>query len=296
MARFAGLAELAEWLAGESSKLKKRAAIAEAIAAVHAEDPASDDAGLFAMYLAGTPFAEADGRKLNAGGALLTKALLAVSGANEGALGVAYRKHGDMGAAGFDLMVARDPTARDQGTGIRDQEDGAGGLTFGEVAEVFAGMAVAKTTAARLALVEGLLRRAGPLEVKYLLKLMLGDMRIGVKQSLVEEAVAVAASAAERTVAVAEVRHAVMLEADLSGAVRRAFAGTLGEARMRLFHPLGFMLASPVDSPEEAVERFVTDRGAITAASATLDSSTAAANGAAPRSWRNFIVGCEEER
>ena len=54
----------------------------------------------------------------------------------------------------------------------------------------------------------------------------------------------------------AAVRNAVMLEADLAGAVRRAFAGTLGEARMRLFHPLGFMLASPVESPEEAVERF----------------------------------------
>jgi DNA ligase 1 len=110
---------------------------------------------------------------------------------------------------------------------------------------------VARTTAARAGLVEGLLRRATALETKYLLKLMLGDMRIGVKQSLVEEAIAVAASAS-----VEEVRHAVMLEADLSSAVRRAFARTLGEARMRLFHPLGFMLASPVDSPEEAVERF----------------------------------------
>jgi len=48
----------------------------------------------------------------------------------------------------------------------------------------------------------------------------------------------------------------VMLEADLSLAVERAFAGTLKEARMRLFHPLGFMLASPADSPQEAVQRF----------------------------------------
>jgi DNA ligase-1 len=47
-----------------------------------------------------------------------------------------------------------------------------------------------------------------------------------------------------------------MLEADLARAVERAFAGTLGEARMTLFHPLGFMLASPVDTPEEAVARF----------------------------------------
>ncbi|MEG9436779.1 ATP-dependent DNA ligase [Edaphobacter sp. HDX4] len=125
------------------------------------------------------------------------------------------------------------------------------GLTLEEVAEAFAAIAVARTTAQRAALVEGLLRRATPLEAKYLLKLMLGDMRIGVKQSLVEEAIGVAAN-----VPVADVRHAVMLEADLVSAVQRAFAGTLEEARMRLFHPLGFMLASPVDSPEEAVERF----------------------------------------
>ncbi len=236
MVGFLDLAELAEMLAGEASRLKKRAAIAEGIARVHAASPDGEDAGLFAMYLAGTPFAEADSRKLNAGGALLSKALLAVSGASGGELTAAYKRHGDLGAAGFDLLA-----------GV----DSSGGLTLASVAEAFAGMAVARTTAVRAGLLEGLLRRASPLEAKYLLKLMSGDMRIGVKQSLVEEAIAVAAS-----VPVSEVRNAVMLEADLGAAVRRAFAGTLGETRMRLFHPLGFMLASPVESPEEAVERF----------------------------------------
>jgi DNA ligase-1 len=76
-------------------------------------------------------------------------------------------------------------------------------------------------------------------------------MRIGVKQSLIEEAIAAASGTR-----VEQVRHAVMLEADLAAATMRAFTGTLPEARMRLFHPLGFMLASPVDSPDEAVERF----------------------------------------
>ncbi len=47
-----------------------------------------------------------------------------------------------------------------------------------------------------------------------------------------------------------------MLEADLGRAALRAFAGTLDEAKMTLFHPLGFMLASPVETPEEAIERF----------------------------------------
>ena len=58
--------------------------MAEGIAAAHREAP--EDAGLFALYLAGTPFAEADARKLNAGGALLSRALLKVSGASEIAL------------------------------------------------------------------------------------------------------------------------------------------------------------------------------------------------------------------
>jgi DNA ligase 1 len=235
MALFGRLAELAEGLAQEAGKLKKRALIAEAISAVHAETP--EDAGLLALYVAGTPFAEADARKLNAGGALLSKALLEVSGASGVELTAAYRRHGDMGAAAFDLL---------QGRGIA-----SGALTLGEVAEGFARMAGARTTAVRAGVVEGLLRRASPLEAKYLLKLMLGDMRIGVKQSLVEEAIAVAVG-----VPVEAVRRAVMLEADLAGAVGRAFAGTLGEARMRLFHPLGFMLASPVETAEEAVERF----------------------------------------
>jgi len=246
MALFLKLAELAEELASEAGRLKKRAAIAEAIAAVHAAAPESEDAGLFALYLAGTPFAEADNRKLNAGGALLSKALLAISGAANAELTAAYRRHGDLGAAAFDLLESSRPGSL---------SDSGVGLTLEEVATAFAGMAVAGTTAIRAGLVEGLLRRASPLEAKYLLKLMLGDMRIGVKQSLVEEAIAVAAS-----VPVEEVRHAVMLEADLASAVKRAFAGTLAEARMRLFHPLGFMLASPVASPEEAVERF-TEKG-----------------------------------
>jgi DNA ligase 1 len=234
MTGFAEVARLAEELAGEASRLKKRAAVAAVVARVAAES--TGDAGLFCLYLAGQAFAEADPRKLNAGGALLSRAVKAVSGCSDAGLTAAYRRRGDLGAAAVDLWGA--------------VQDGPG-VTLAEVDRAFDAMAKARTTAARAAMVEGMLRRAGALEAKYLLKLMLGDMRIGVKQSLIEEGIAVAAGAD-----VAAVRHAVMLEADLAAAVRRAFAGTLGEARMRLFHPLGFMLASPVETPEEAVERF----------------------------------------
>ena len=300
MAMYGAMAELAEEMAGTASRLGKRDRIAAAILRVREDVDAisgevlpgtghpemvrvfdestppfpmepermghpSSEVGLFCLYLAGLPFAEADPRKLNAGGALLTKAVLAVSGGTDAELGAAYRRHGDLGAAAFDLFVEHGhrPQPTHPGEAGMNGAQGFGGLTLGEVAEAFAGMATARTTAVRAGLVEGLLRRATPVEAKYLLKLMLGDMRIGVKQSLVEEAIAVAASEPTsqkrdvgHPVSVAEVRHAVMLEADLGRAAERAFAGTLGEAKMTLFHPLGFMLASPVETPEEAIERF----------------------------------------
>jgi len=249
MALFLQLAELADQLATEPSRLKKRAAIAAAIRNIitpqttdlspnHAEGmspSAQDDAGLFCLYLAGQPFPEADPRKLNTGGALLTKALKQVSGCTDAALTAAYRRHGDLGAAAFDLLNTHPHPP----------------LTLDELSNAFDTLATARTTAARSATLVDLLHRTTPLEAKYLLKLMLGDMRIGVKQSLIEEAIA-AASGTEAPA----VRHAVMLEADLARAVTLAFTNTLADARMTLFHPLGFMLASPVDTPEEAIVRF----------------------------------------
>lgn len=253
MALFAALARLAENLSHQSSRLQKRALIAQAVAAVarvpvmqpgeappvlSAETQA--DLGRFCLYLAGTPFPEADPRKLNAGGALLSRAVKAVSGCTDAALTTAYRRHGDLGSAAHDLLIPPYGNAPTEPV-----------LTLSAVGEVFFSMASARESSSRTALVEGLLRRATALEAKYLIKLMLGDMRIGVKQSLIEEAVAVA-SATEPVA----VRHAVMLEADLGRAAALAFRGQLDQARMRLFHPLGFMLASPVATPEEAVARF----------------------------------------
>ena len=243
MVLFAKLAQLAEALGATASRLAKRAAIVEALQEIGPAaggDSARQRAGLFCQYLAGLPFSEADPRKLNAGGAILSRALKSVSGATDAALTAAYRRHGDMGSAAYDVLAPPYGKAPVDAT-----------VTLGDVAAAFDSMATARTTAARSEAVETLLRRCTALEAKYLLKLMLGDMRIGVKQSLVEEAIAVAAGAD-----VSAVRHAVMLEADLSRAVVRAYEGTLAEARMTLFHPLGFMLASPVETPEEAVARF----------------------------------------
>ncbi len=107
MVLFAEVAALADLLAGEGSRLKKRAAIAESVARIAgAGGPeAIADAGRFCLYLAGQPFPEADARKLNAGGSILSKVLKEISGATDAAMGAAYRRHGDLGAAAYDLLA-----------------------------------------------------------------------------------------------------------------------------------------------------------------------------------------------
>ena len=230
-------AELCERLAGTTKKLEKRVWMAD-----YLRELPVDAAAYAALYLAGTPFAEADGRQLSVGGASLWQVVKELAQSSDAAMQEAYRRHGDMGAGAFDLLSAR-------------SEPVAATLTIEEVAESFAEMAAlrgaARVTERRQTLLRDLLERATPLEAKYLIKLMLSDMRIGVKQAQVEEAIAVAT---ERDLTA--VRRAVMLLGDLSEVVRLAEADRLDEARMRLFHPLGFMLASPVDSVEEAMERF----------------------------------------
>ena len=250
MSLFVHFAELNDALAATTKKLEKRALIADSLHALPV-----DDAGRAALWLAGTPFAETDPRVLNIGGSLLQKAIVQLAACNEAALGAAYRRTGDLGAAAADLLYGHAPDAST--------------LTLAAVEEAFAALAEARGPAPKLRLLLDLLGRATPEEAKYLVKLATGDMRTGVKQSLVEEAIAetwppapspqpnnAEAEAPKASVSAAAVRRASMLLGSLKEVVALAAAGRLQDARMKLFHPLGFMLASPVQSTEEAIARF----------------------------------------
>jgi DNA ligase-1 len=150
-------------------------------------------------------------------------------------MSAAYRRFGDLGAVAGDVL----PGSATEGLGVLDVE------------AAFRQIASARGPAPRAALVRSLLTRATPLEAKYILKIMTGDLRIGLKESLVEEAIAKAYSKP-----LADVQRANMLLGDIGQAVRLAAAKKVVEAKMRVFHPLGFMLASPIDSPEEGLSYF----------------------------------------
>jgi len=84
------------------------------------------------------------------------------------------------------------------------------------------------------------LHRASPLEAKYLVKLLSGDLRIGLREGLVEDAIARVFGQS-----LADVAYANMLLGDIGETAARARAGDLRDVNMRLFHPIKFMLATP---------------------------------------------------
>ena len=250
-----GWAETCEALGATTKKLEKRAILAAYLLSLPVANAARA-----AQYTAGEPFPEIDGRNLSVGGALLSKAVAQRSGADSSAMTLAFRHHGDIGAAA-EQLIATEPAGAPP--------------TLEELETTLAEIAGARGPAAKLRVLAALLARCAAQECKYVLKLISGDMRIGVKASLVEDAIA---AAFEREIGA--VRHAGMLLGSLPEVVERAAAGTLGEAAMRLFHPLGFMLASPVDGVDEAIARFAEEIAAEHGENATSDEAPALLKGA----------------
>jgi len=79
-----------------------------------------------------------------------------------------------------------------------------------------------------------------PLEASYVVKILTGDLRIGLKSGLVEEAIAAAFEAD-----LAAVREAQMFTGDLGEVASLAARQALEEANLHLFRPIQVMLASP---------------------------------------------------
>jgi len=224
------LATACEEIAGTTKKLLKTGIVAE-----YLKSRTSDEAAVSAVFLSGRAFPVWEETTLQVGGRSLWQIVAELAGKDPDELTTAYRRHGDLGAVAGEVLPAR----MGQGLGVL------------EVEAAFRQIAAARGPAAKAALVRDLLSRATPLEAQYIVKIMTGDLRIGLKESLVEDAIARAYSGS-----LAEVQRANMLLGDIGQTVRLAIDGKLADAAMRLFHPLGFMLASPIESAEEGLSYF----------------------------------------
>jgi len=282
------LAELCERIAATTKKTEKLALVAE-----YLRSRELPDAAISAVFLSGRAFPAFDERTLQIGGSLLWKLVVELAagqesvgeeleqqiprrlkparddknnaaaggtpegvpfqnasdaggtpkdvrfqnGSNASALTAAYRQRGDLGAAAYDVLLAKAPASPT--------------ITLQEVRASFDQISETRTATAKAAVLKSLLERATALETKYILKIITGELRIGLKESLVEEAIAKAYDEP-----LGRVQRANMLLGDIGGTLRLAAEHRLDEARTRLFHPIGFMLASPAADAEEAFQYF----------------------------------------
>jgi len=244
MKRFA---ETCEQLAATPKKLTKIAIMAD-----YFQTATPEEAAVSTLFLSGQPFPAWDEARLQVGGRLLWSLLKDLSGKTDQELSAAYRRWGDLGAVAEQVLPAHAatefaPSSRDLASDPNARRE----LSVIAVQERFRQIAAARGTAAKAARVRELLSETTPLEAKYIIKIITGDLRIGVKEGMVEEAVAKAYGST-----LEEVKRANMLLGDLGRTLQLAATGRLSEASMRLFHPLGFMLASPAASAEEALSYF----------------------------------------
>jgi DNA ligase-1 len=230
---FAEFAALAERIASTSGKLGKIAMLAGYFTGLAKLDDRMLAAA--ALFLTGRAFPQGDGRVLNTGWAVIKRALLGAAGASEQQLREVSHRHADAGKTTAEILAGRtQPTP----FSLLDARDFLDQLQR------------ARGPIAKKDLLERVLSRLTPAEGKYLVNILTTELRIGLKEGLVEEAIAAAFGAP-----LAEIREGGMLLGDIGEVTVRAARGRLAEIEPRLFTPIKVMLASPEPDADAIWER-----------------------------------------
>ncbi len=226
--------EVAERLAATTKTSEKTALLADYLRSLSA-----DELPIAAIFLTGRPFAEADQRATGLGWAAIASTVSDLASVGRSALGEAYDRSSDLGIAVADVLMA-----------AGHAPDPERSPTLPEVAEAFAAIESASGPARKSAILRELLERTDPLTAKHVVKVLGGDLRIGLREGLLEAAIA---RAFDRPLDA--VKQAGMLVGDVGLLAGLARDDALAGAALTLFHPLKFMLASPAEDADEIVAR-----------------------------------------
>ena len=227
MERFA---ETAAAVASEPGKLKKIGLIAAYFSSLH-----DNDLEAVARFFTGNPFAARDQRTLGIGGRAIAAVAQRAWGFSSDQLSAGYRETGDLGSAlgplarlGGDLsLFAPDPLTPSRLKSLFDDMARASGKNAGKRRE---------------SIFEQILRSCRtPLEAAYVIKIVTGDLRIGLREGLIHDAVAAAFGTAH-----GDVHRAAMASGDIGAVAVAAKHNRLETIQVAYGSPVGFMLASPI--------------------------------------------------
>src|SRR5262249_9514188 len=135
-----------------------------------------DDASLerAAVFFSGSPFARREQRVTGVGGAIIGDAVSAVTGRTPEDVWAAWSKYADPGDTVAE--VVEDDASRD--------------LTLSELGEFFDKLAATGGSTAKKEILAELLRKVNREGARYVVKILTGDMRIGLVEGLVESSIA----------------------------------------------------------------------------------------------------------
>ncbi|HLL75039.1 MAG TPA: ATP-dependent DNA ligase [Pyrinomonadaceae bacterium] len=223
-------ARVAERVAATTKKLEKAALLGEYFHTLSDEDLVRA-----ARFFAGHQFALNDPRTTNVGGGMLRDAIGEVTGLDVENLRPRYVRLGDSGEVAYEAFEEAG-----RGRAVKPA------FTLAEVENLVGRLSETRGTKNKREVLVEALRRATPLEAKYVVKLLVGDLRIGLQEGLVEDALA---RAFQRKLA--DVARVNMFVGDIGETAVRARRDDLAGARMRLFHPIKFMLATAAADPAD---------------------------------------------
>src|SRR5437773_7983408 len=156
-------ARTAEAVAATTKKLQKAALLGE-----YFQQLTDDDLARAARYFAGQQFALSDARTTNVGGRILSEALCLATGIEPESLGPRYARWGDGGDVAFEVFCEAKPGNQPS-------------LSLAETESLLTLLSATRGKNAKTQLLTRSLSPATALEAKYLVKLLSGDLRIGLR-------------------------------------------------------------------------------------------------------------------
>src|SRR5882762_9421533 len=193
-----------------------------------------DDLRRAAVFMSGRAFSPSKRRTLGLGWAAMSKAVTSISGLDEDKLGRIFRKHSDLGDWAGEALAGRTQ---------------AEPVTLQEIEEALEAIRTARG-AKKSEPLEELLRRLDAEAARFFIKIISGEMRIGLSEGLVEAAIAEAFE-----VPIAQVKRVHLITGDIGETSVRCKNKQFESTMVTPFQPFRFMLASPVEAPQEAFDR-----------------------------------------
>jgi len=229
---FREFAEIGEAIAGTPAKLEKIRFLADYLRRLN-----RDQLSIATTYFTGRAFTQSDLRILQVGGSIVYRAMMGAAKLSDAEFRRIAHSHGDAGKTAFEAFEGR---TKPEPFSLAQSRD------FFEI------LHRARGPSAKTELLQSRLARLSAREGQYVVKILTGDLRIGLREGLLEEAIARAFEAP-----LDQVKEAHMLLGDIGATAALASLKQLNRAELSIFRPIKCMLATPEPTAEAVWERFV---------------------------------------